>query len=176
MNDTASSMPCTSHAQESPSTFDLVAVDFEDIKFYGQDYLPALAEFCALDQLLEPFRIKPQSASKAPPVEGHFEYKDIAEMYNESKRHFPGDELLHNGYRALMQNFGNIAGVKSYITDGDMVARHRSVLIFLLNECLARPGLQTMVSEDIKIILEQVTEPDAEVKELVERVNSELVE
>ncbi len=172
MNDTASSMPCISHAQESASTFDLVSVDFEDIKFYGEDYLPALAEFCALDQLLEPFRIKPQT-SKAPPVEGHFEYKDIAEMYSEAKRHFPGDELLHNGYRALMRNFGTIAGVKSYMTDSDMVARHRQVLIFLLNECLARPGLQTMVSEDMKIILEQVTKPDTEVKQLIERVNSE---
>lgn len=174
MNDTTSSAPCFSNTtHESIPTFDLISVDFDDIKFYGEDYLPALSEFCALDQLLEPFRIRPQTTSTKPPPEAHFEYTDIAEMYNEARRHFPGDELLHNGYRALLQNFGRISGVKSYVTDSDMLARHKELLIFLLTECLARPGLQSMVSEDLKIILEQITDSDMQVNDLVAKVKAE---
>lgn len=150
-------------------------LDFDDIQFYFESLMPALAEFEALEQILEFTRMGLGMAGDKN-NDGRLEFCELQDYFGSIRGFCSTDKQLATGVKLLLNSYWTLAGSKGYISEEDLFARFYGVLSFMVVETLQRPRLVQVAGEKIEEVLtyELMRDLDKHTIAMLDQVNATL--
>lgn len=127
-------------------------LDFVDIQFYFETLIPTMAEYKALDQILEFTRLGLGMAGDKND-DGKLEYHEVEEYLISMRRLCGSDQQLLTGLKLLLGHYWTLAGEKGWLSENDLFNRFYQLLAFMVTETLIRPPLVTVAGEKLAELL-----------------------